>query len=152
LQLNNSTGFYGVRFHRLATANLVVTDGHLKINLQAMGWQTRIDPFVKKAKVEPSGASKKKKKKWRFTFPMLKALLLTFKIKTCCLDIDTGNVQLNGLLYPVFYWFSSFTTQAIAINFLNHNNINLTIENNIARLIKAYIYSSIKTKNHGKLK
>lgn len=152
LEINSFDNFYGIRFHYLASVNLVLMDDRLKINLNAMGWHWQTDPFAKRAKAETKPVKQKKEKKSNFSLPLVKALLKTFKIKKCYLDLDTGDVQVNGILYPIAYWLGTYTAKPITINFLHHNEINLEIENNMARLIKAYIYSSIKTKNHGKLK
>ncbi|MDR3693947.1 hypothetical protein [Mucilaginibacter sp.] len=152
LEINSFNNFYGIRFLYLASANLILIDDRLKINIKAVGWHRLMDPFAKSKKAETKPVKQKKEKKSNFSLPLVKALLKTFKIKKCFLDIDTGDVQVNGILYPIAYWLGTCTAKPISINFLHHNEINLEIENNMARLIKAYIYSSIKTKNHGKLK
>jgi len=148
LEINSTKGFYGIRFNYLASANLVLIDNRLKVNVAAAGWHKKIDPFAKTAKTKP--VQPKNKKISRFSFGLVKALLKTFKIRKCYVDIDTDNVQLNGILYPAVYWLSNYTAQPLSINFLHHNEIDLKIENNIARLIKAYIYSSINTKKSWK--
>jgi hypothetical protein len=152
LEINSNNGFYGIRFHYLASANLVLVDDRLKINIKAVGWHRLMDPFAKSVKAEAKPVPSKKKKKSRFSLALAKALLKTFKIKKCYLNVDTGDVRLNGILYPMAYWLGDYTAKPITINFLHHNEIDLEIENNMARLIRAYIYSSIKTKHHGKLK
>ena len=53
LEINSFCNFYGVRFLYLASANLVLIDSRLKINLKALGWHRLIDPFAKSSKPKP---------------------------------------------------------------------------------------------------
>jgi hypothetical protein len=151
IEINSINSLYGVRFHRIASAKLIFADNLLKIDLHIIGWKKQIDPFEKRAKrKEKTVVQKKKKQRTLFSISRAKALIKSFKINKFYLNIDTGNLQLNGILYPCFYWLGNYAGKPIAINFLNKNEIILEIENNLAGIIRAFIYSSLKTKNHGK--
>ncbi|HEY8780400.1 MAG TPA: hypothetical protein VIM16_02195 [Mucilaginibacter sp.] len=143
LEINSISGLCGVRFHRLAFAKLVISESSVKIDLWIAGWRKRIDPFAKSVKRKPTKKSippKQKKKPFKISFSSVKAVLKSFKINKCYLNIDSGNVQLNGLLFPGFYWLSKYTNKPLSINFLDRNEIILEIENNMARIIKALIF------------
>ena len=85
---------------------------------------------------------------------MVKAIMNSFSVNKCYLSIDSGDVQLNGILYPFFYWLGKRMHKTIEINFLNRNEFILEIENNFARIIKTFIFHSftIKNKKYGQLK
>lgn len=154
IEINSISGLCGIRLQRLASAKLILADNLLKIDLHIIGWRKQIDPFEKHAKrKEETVVQKKKKQRTLFSISRVKALIKSFKVNNFYLNIDTGNLQLNGILFPCFYWLGNYSGKPIAINFLNKNEIILEIENNLARIIRAFIYSSLKTKkNYGKLK
>ena len=151
IEINSINGLCGVRFHRIASAKLILADNLFKIDLHIIGWRKQIDPFEKRAKTkEKTVVQNKKKQRSLFSISWAKALIKSFKVNNFYLNIDSGNLQLNGILYPCFYWLANYSGKPIAINFLNKNEIILEVENNMARIIRAFIYSSLKTKNHGK--
>ena len=47
LEINSFSNFYSVRFLYLASANLVLIDNRLKINIKAVGWHLLMDQFAK---------------------------------------------------------------------------------------------------------
>lgn len=146
---------YAVRFHYLASARIIVIDDSLKIDLRIIGWKKQIDLINqlfkrKTGKITQKQYKNSKSKLSRLS--LIRSILKSFKVNKCYLDIDTGNMQLNGILYPVFYWISKYTGKPIGINFQNQTEIIVEIQNNCARVIRAFIYSSFKNKNHGKLR
>jgi hypothetical protein len=140
LELNSRSGLCRIRFHRLAYGKLIITDNTLIIDLWIAGWARQIDLFTRNAKSEAESIKPKRKKPFKVSFGRVEAVLRSFKINKCYLNIDTGNVQLNGMLYPCFYWLSKASHKPVAINFLDQNEIILEIENNIARVIQALIF------------
>ncbi len=146
LELNTITQFYGIRFHRLASAKLICPQNRLTIHLSIIGWHKQVELHARyrTKKQKPSVAPKRKSLKARLN--MARALMASFKIRECYINIDTGNNQVSGLLFPAFFWLAKFTGKQIAINFTNQNQIVLEIENNMARLLKALIYSFILKK------
>lgn len=65
----------------------------------------------------------------------------SFQLKKFNVNIDTGNVQLNSYLYPVFFLIGFFFDRNISINYNGYNFIRIIIQNNLARLSWA-IFSS----------
>jgi hypothetical protein len=142
LEINSISDFYGIRFHRMAYAKLIITDNLFKIDLCIAGWRKQIDLLAKPAKGEQKEKqilSERKNKPFKISFGKIKAIMKSFKINKCHLNIDTGNVQLNGILYPGFYWLGKHTNNPIGINFFNETEIILEVENNLARVLKALI-------------
>jgi len=149
LEINSLNGFYGIRFHRVAFAKLILIDNSFKIDLYVAGWRKQFDLFTKPSKrkqKETPIQSERKKKPFKISFGRVKAVIKSFKIHKCYLDIDTGNVQLNGILYPGFYWLGKYTNKPITVNFFDKNEIILEIENNIARIIRAIIFQLLISK------
>jgi hypothetical protein len=142
IEINSVIGLYGIRFHHLATARLHIKDHSLKVDFRIAGWKKQIDLLT----TLTSGNQKKKpvKKKTNskgFPLQMAQKVIKSFKVNCCYLNIDTGNRQLNGLLYPGFYWLGKYWDKPIGINFLNENEVILEIENNFANVLKIIIYT-----------
>jgi hypothetical protein len=74
-------------------------------------------------------------------FKKMRLILKSFKIKKCFITIDTGNMPLNGMLFPWIYLLSIYTKKTVMINFSEKNIIILQIENSIARMLWAYFKS-----------
>lgn len=156
LEVNNNTGLYCIRFHRLAAARLVVSDGSLKIDLKIAWWRKQISLSATGRKKEKPRPVKKEKKQKRVSVSvgMIKAVIRSFKVNKCYLNIDTGDMPMNGILYPCFYALSKLTGKTFKINFLDKNEIILEIENNFARILRAFIFHQfiIKKQKNGQFK
>ncbi|MDO3627853.1 hypothetical protein [Mucilaginibacter sp. BT774] len=155
LEINSTDGLFAVRFHKAASVKLAFIDHSLKIDLKILGWKKQIDLLDEIFKRKPKEKADKKSSKgkaWRPSLTTIKAVIKSFKLNKCYLNIDTGNMQLNGILYPCFYWLNKYTGKPIGINFEDKNEVVVEIQNNCAGIIRAFIYSSLKTKHHGKLR
>lgn len=154
IDIDSDNNLYRLRFHQLASGTLVVKNYSFKIDLHLAWWKKQFDLFHKKSenKITKKTAPMKRARHRVISFKVVKALINSFKINTFRVDLDTDNMKLNGMLYPVFYGISRYTGKHIMINFLGNNKIEIQIENNLARMIRAYIYSSLKQKYHGKFR
>jgi hypothetical protein len=148
IEINSNDDLYRLRFHRLASAVILIKDYSLTINLQIAWWKKQIDPFVKNPSKDAvrKPAAKRKSRYPHVSFKTLKAIVRSFKINHLYINIDTGNVKWNGILYPAFYGLSQYVNKTILINFTGKTELELEIKNNIARMAWAYIYSSLKLK------
>ena len=90
----------------------------------------------------------KKSHKFKFSFHRFIAVIRSFKIKKCFVNIDTGDMPLNGLLFPMMYTLSGITGKAFRINFFGKTEIVLTIKNNVFRMLRAYINNNQKQINY----
>lgn len=83
----------------------------------------------------------KKSKRNEVSFRKMMRVLGSFKINRCEILIDTGNIQLNAFLFPIFYLLQMKTSKNIQINFIGNNKLIIEIENNLARMSWAYLSS-----------
>lgn len=138
LEINSAEGLYRIRFHRLFSARLMVADTSLKVEFKIAGWSRQIDVFTKTKQTKKRPPAKKKQP--GISFKLIVAVIKSFKVNKCYVSIDTGSMQLNGILYPGFYFLSRYVGKTIEINFLNRNEIILEIKNNLARIIRVFIF------------
>jgi len=65
----------------------------------------------------------------------------SFQLKKFNVNVDTGNVQLNSYLFPVFFMIGFFFDRNICINYNGYNFIQIIVQNNLARLSWAFFSS-----------
>jgi hypothetical protein len=138
LEIDSDRGLVQIRFHHLCDARLLVLDGSLIVDFRIVRWTRRIDLLASKAtdkRVIPI-----KKSGSKISWEGAKAILRSFKVNRFNLNLDCGDVELNGLLFPLFFWLSRITGTQLRIDFMGVTNINLQIENNAARIIRAFIF------------
>jgi len=139
IEINSRKNWYGVRFHQLAKAKIYATNESVFIELQIAGWHKVIDLLARKeGRVKKVERSEKKKVK-SISISKVRALMASFKLSKCYISLDTGDMALNGILYPWFLWISNLTRKNIQINFYNKNEVELEIKNNFFRVLRAYI-------------
>lgn len=139
IEVDSGKNLYGVRFHKLAKAKIYATDESVYFELQIAGWHKVIDLMASKKKRLQKVEKSKNKKIKGISIDKVRALIASFKISKCYISLDTGDMALNGILYPWFLCMQSLTRKNIRINFFNENEIVLQIENNFFRMIRAYI-------------
>ena len=66
-------------------------------------------------------------------------ILKSFRIRKFLISVDTDNMQVNGIMYPICLLAQNISGRQIGINFVGENIIILKIENNIARIVWAFI-------------
>ncbi len=69
------------------------------------------------------------------------AVIRSFRVQYCELNIDTGNMPLNGILYPLGPILTHKTGSKISINFDGDTIMILKIQNTIARMLWVYLKS-----------
>ncbi len=145
IEVNSITSLYRIRFHRLASISLKPVNDSVTLELTILFWKKQLnrsqnnEPGIQRAKDEKV----KKPGKRSLGMQTLKNLLMSFKVNTFDVLLDTGDVVLNGKLYPLFYLLGFFMRKPVQINFTGQSHIILEIENNLARLSRAYIRSLI---------
>lgn len=139
IEINTRTGLYRVRFQRIASVRLIIDEGIL-IETNILGFKKRSAPvFHRQDKPEPGTGVKVNRKSRSMPVQKLVNVLRSFKITTCDVLINTGDMELNGLLYPVFNWLSWQSGRNVAISFTGGTEINLQVKNSIARMGRAYL-------------
>ena len=139
IEINTEKDLYGIRFHKLAGFGFEILEDSLILSMNIMGWKKKLDLSETKKQTKKQVHKKINKKQFQLSFKKIKSVLRSFKIKTCFINIDTGNMPLNGILYPLFLWLSRLTGKRVEINFWNENKVILVIENNLARIMLAYL-------------
>jgi hypothetical protein len=140
LEVDSRSGLCRVRFHRLVSVWLTIEENSLMLHLRIMGWKKRLDLLEPKeeSKVTPAKV-KTQSKRPRIPFRKAWAVLRSFKLNQCLLSFDWGDTRTNALLFPWFYLAGRISGQPIGINFLNEQAIILEVENNLFRMIRAYL-------------
>lgn len=151
IDIDSTTGLIQFRFDRLVCVNLLLNESAQVLRVRVAWWTKEyplFEPGKKAGPEKPQPAAQKKKVRRRRKrmpakkmFRKIKAVLLSFRIRTCTVSIDTGNMPLNGILYPWFYLLKCRTGKNIEINFWGENTVILQIENSFARMLWAYIKS-----------
>jgi hypothetical protein len=144
LEVDSDLMMLRVRFHRLASARIYCGHGTLMLDFQIGWWKKTMDLLQPAKKSEARSSARENKAKSsgkRRTMPLRKvmAVMRSFKLKRCIIHIDTGNMEWNGILFPVAYWLRMKSGQDILIRFDGMTRVALTIENNAARMIRAYV-------------
>lgn len=144
LEIDSTKELYRVRFHKIISARIVIEEGLLLLDVKMAWWTKRYKlngSGSAKAVEKDRSENKKGNGKGKLPWKKMKAVLASFKINKCSVVIDTGDMQLNGILYPFFLLLSFYSGKNFGISFNGDNEVKLEIENNIARMSWAYISS-----------
>lgn len=142
-EINSISGLIEFRFHKLISAKLKLIDASFFIEVKFFAWYKNIE-FKK---VSTSSGIKPEVKRHRSDLILkrplnkIKAVLRSFKLNKCLLSLDTGDMKMNGVMFPVFYLLKYICRKNIGINFVGENLLILEIENNLARMGWAYLNS-----------
>jgi hypothetical protein len=140
LEIDSRAGICRVRFHRLLTASFRIVNDSPCIELSMPAYTRLIDlnihRFRKEKKTTKFVTGKRKNK---MSMSKLKNLLKSFRLEKLVLNMDTGDMQMNGILYPLFLLASHRMGRNIGINFTGQNLLQLKVSNNLARLGWAFI-------------
>lgn len=139
VEIDSVKSLFRIRFHRLASARLIFHESSIFIALKIGGWQKKIVLLEIKEKKKKPVVKNEKKKQTKISFQKFLTVLKSFRIRKFILTLDSGDMQTNGILYPLFVLVSISSGKNITINFLNENKLILQIENNLARVLWAYI-------------
>ena len=142
IELDSRKRLFRFRFHRLASARIYLASESLFIDFKIIWWVKTVDLFLPRKKKDEKVKRKKKRRRMNMkSFNKIWAAVKTFKVKKCSVNIDTGDMPLNGIIYPVFVWLSYKTGRTFSINFQDENEIIFVSKNNIARMLWAYTRS-----------
>jgi hypothetical protein len=140
-EINTYQSIYRVRFHNWASARLYTTRESLLMEIRIFWWKTITDLFAAKPKPATKPRKESPAKKRGFPQKKILAVLKSFKINRCYATIDTGDEALNGILYPLAYGVSRLVHHPVVINFVDDNAVELEVENNLFRILLAYVRS-----------
>ncbi|TND01480.1 MAG: hypothetical protein FD123_4251 [Bacteroidetes bacterium] len=150
--IDTNTGLFQFRFHRLADFRLVLNENEMMLYMRIAWWKKESDllnPGERKKRLPAPVKTKKRKRRkpvpFRKIMRMVIAVIRSFRVKQCYISIDTGNMPLNGILYPWFFLLSRRTGQNIMINFRGEETIVLRLQNSLGRIAWAMIKSKWET-------
>jgi hypothetical protein len=138
IEINSIEELYRIRFHKLFQASLHFEENFPSVQFKIARWRKRISLAGREMEQEKPKKTGKEEKH-RFSFKKAIAIINSFKVNRFYLTLCFDNMALNGILYPAFRLVSIKTGKNIEINFLSKNEIILKIENNLYRVLRAYI-------------
>lgn len=144
LEIDTTKNLFRIRAHHFASARLLAGSESNMLEIKILGWKKHVTMFTQQAQKATYQKQKNKNKKTSFpeiSLKKIKRILGSFKINQCRISIDTGDVQFNAFLFPIFYLLQLKTNKFIQINFIDNIEIQLEIENSLARMSWAYIRS-----------
>lgn len=146
IEIDSTVNLYRLSFGKFLIVNIVASNESIQLESNIFGWK-RIHDLNSISKVKNIPDVKKTPKESSYKKPVheyikkVRFFITSFNIKKCVILIDTGNMPLNGILFPWFYLLSIYTKKNISINFWGENIIILQMENSIARMLWAYFKS-----------
>jgi len=142
LELNSPQGLYRVRFHTWAQARVFAAEHSFFMEVRIFWWKKVMDLLSPSPVRQPKKKGKPTaQKKYGVPTRKLWAMLRSFRVRQCQANLDTGDEALNGILFPLAYWISTKAGVDLAINFYDQNEITVQIENNLLRVLVAYVRS-----------
>lgn len=111
--------------------------------LRIFGFRKKIERWEKPASKQEVVVveEKSKRKPVSLNFKKIKAVLHSFRVKKWFINIDTGDMALNGKLFPWLFTLSFITKRTFRINFIGKTEVFISIQNNAFRMMKAYLYN-----------
>lgn len=141
IEINSTKSLYRLRLHYLASISFLVNNDPEKMELKILAWKKELNISSSIKDLESEKRIKQRTKLPKIFLKKILAVLKTFKINNLKVNLDFGDMQLNGILYPVFYCLGLKINKQLYINFEGKNFISVEIENSLARISWAYITS-----------
>ena len=107
-------------------------------------WEKQVDllgPGKKKKRKEKNIRKKDAAKGRKVSFNKILSVIRSFQVREFILHVDTGNMQANGMLFPLFYGIGRLLKREVAVNFNDRTDIRIRIRNNAYRMLRAYLKS-----------
>jgi len=142
-EIDSSRKLLQIRIRGIASARLVIIESKIGIGLNVFGWQK----IILAGRKEKPKEVKEKKSNFHLKRSTLKkmprkirSVLRSFRVQEFYLNIDTDDYATDALLYPVAVMFSRPNRQ-LSINFLGEVELRLQIQNNLQRMLRAYLFT-----------
>jgi hypothetical protein len=140
LEIDSNREIFRITMTKAISFHLLIVDNEPAGRLKIFFWKklfrlTPQKPKERREKIKTENSAPRKK------FPLRKivAALKSFRIKRLLIHFDTGDMAINGKLFPLFYALSYVLKRDIAVNFAGENQISVEIENNIARTVWSFV-------------
>lgn len=151
LEVDTDADLYQVRYHKLASAQLTLDEFEPVVHIDVLKWH-RSFPLIKKtekvivteeAQKAPSTEEKTRQGSMRIGKVLLN-MANSFKVRHWYVTFDTGDMVLNGQLYPWVYLAGRHLDKPTVINFWGQNLVQLSISNNLGRMGWVYFKHQLK--------
>lgn len=146
IEIDSTINLYRLSFGGILALSIVFINDSILLELKIFWWKrvynlNNVFTNERKDVVKTSNINKRKAFSLQKIFKKTVSVLKSFKIKKCFITIDTGNMPLNGILFPWVYLLSIYMKKKVSVNFSGQNIIILQIENSLARMLWAYFKS-----------
>lgn len=144
LRLDSEQDLYEVRAGSIARLWYDVSSNELYYSV--FGWKRKLTPRPPEAVAEKPvrGEKPRRKSKRRLTTQQLlrkiRAVLQTFHVTRCEVEIDTGDPIANAYLFPVFFFIRG-KQKKFAVRYDGNSRILLEVNNRLARIVRAVLFS-----------
>ncbi|MFI5263114.1 MAG: hypothetical protein ACHQM6_01205 [Candidatus Kapaibacterium sp.] len=129
-----------IRIRGIGSARLVVSESRIGIGLNILGWEKNVFPG-KGTKPKKKGGVTLKRSTLKKMPRKILSVLRSFQVQNLYLNIDTDDYATNALLYPIGVLLSRPNRQ-MSINFLGEVELRLQIQNNLQRMLRAYLFTN----------
>ena len=146
LKINSDENTYRLEWKGIGSCWISGSLEDIRLHLKAPFYKKSIDPFaprqrknIEEPKTKPTTdiKGKKSEKSW-MTRHKLYGMLKSFRVRTCAVNIDTGDYVQNALLVPLFQLINR-SGAAFTINFQGESSIEFYASNTVWRLGRAYL-------------
>jgi hypothetical protein len=139
LELDSEQNIFRIRFHRLASARLVIHHSKLWLIIRVAGWEKEMDLLKRKSTHAKRLKEKSLVKKRKIPLEKILRVIKTFRLKKFFLAIDSGDPRLNGFAFALAAIIGKSNDDHLVINYRNQNQLILQVENRIIRVLRAVI-------------
>ena len=118
IEIDSTINLYRLSFGRILALSIVFIEDPVQLELKMFWWKRSYNlnnAFTNERTdvVKASNANKRKAFSLQNTFKKTSAVLKSFIIKKCFITIDTGDMPLNGILFPWVYLLSIYIKKNI---------------------------------------
>lgn len=146
IDIDTTMAYYSIRFGKLLQLLLLTAPPINTVELKIAFWRKRLKirtNYFEKISTNYQSTNQSNRKTFttqpNFTLNKVIGIVKSFKLTRCNIILDTGNMPLNGFLFPWFYLLSIKLNKVIGINFNGRNSCILQVKNSIAQMLWAYI-------------
>lgn len=139
IEINTIKKIYQIRISMIGSIDMMLSD-KITFQLKLLGIKKTFAPFdaIRQQKEENTKSEIKTGEIKNISTKKLFSLIRSFKVKKIYVNIDTKDYIQNALLFPLFFLLNTKNRQ-LTINYFGRNELILVIENNIYRILQAFL-------------
>jgi len=138
LEVDSAAGLYRFSLVPVFYVRWVSGDFPPYAEMRILGFRRTLDFSDRDRKRGKPVKRKRSHPKIRFRSSRMGAVLHSFRVRNFYLNIDTGDMALNGRLFPWVYLIRAQTGLRCYINFTGNQTMQCIVKNNLYRVIRAY--------------